>query len=228
MKTKEILVELLDYLEEYERENLSSQSPLNTTDFLGFLNAKYQFKSVKTDSISGSLNEWRDNEYKNGPKTDISILIVMLFRYAKGYIKKALKNSIIKSGDEFSFMITLLTYESMTKMELINMQAMEKTSGNEIINRLIKLGFLHQREDIIDKRSVRISLSEAGKAELFRILPDMKLVSDIVMGNLSQNETNTLAYLLRKLDIYHKDIFDKKRNCTLHEILENQQKIEQK
>lgn len=221
MKTKEILVELLDYLEEYERENLSSEIPLNTTDFLGFLNAKYQFKSVKTDSISGGVNEWRDNDYKNGPKTDISILIVMLFRYAKGYIKKALKNSIIKSGDEFSFMITLLTYESMTKMELINMQAMEKTSGNEIINRLIKHGFLHQREDVNDKRSVRITLSEAGKAELFRILPDMKLVSDIVMGNLSQHETNTLAYLLRKLDVFHKDIFDNKRNCSLNEILGN-------
>ena len=191
MKTKEIFVELLDYLEEYESQGFKDEKSLNTTDFLGFLNAKYEFKSVKRDSISGGVDDWGERDYKNGPKTDISILVVMLFRYAKGYIKKALKDSIIKSGEEFSFMITLLTYESMIKMELINMQAMEKTSGNEIINRLLKLGFLNQREDASDKRSVRISLSEKGKTELFRILPNMKMVSDIVMGNLSQNEINT-------------------------------------
>lgn len=229
MKTKAILVELINYLEEYERDNYSANHPLNTTDFIGFLNAKHEHLSVKRDKISGGMDDWgEENDYENGPKTDISILVVMLFRYVKGYVKKALKNSCIKSADDFSFMITLLTYDSMTKMELVNMQAMEKTSGNEIINRLFRLGLINQREDEKDKRSVRVSISDKGRGELFAVLKDMKMVSEIATGDLSQNEINTLAYLLRKLDIYHKDIFDNKRNLNLNEILKNNLHKEQK
>jgi hypothetical protein len=53
-----------------------------------------------------------------------------MYRYAKGYIKKALQESIIQTPDEFSFLITLMTFESLTKTELINKQVIEKTSGN--------------------------------------------------------------------------------------------------
>ncbi len=220
MKTKKILIELLEYLEKYELENSAISKPLNTSDFIGFLNANHKFKGVKRDSVSGGIDDWRavDN-YTTGTKTDISILVVMLFRYAKGYIKKALKNSKIKSADDFSFLVTLMTYESMTKMQLINIQAMEKTSGNEIINRLVRLGFINQWKDQHDRRSVRIAISEMGRAEMYRILPNMKMVAEIVVGDLSPNEMNTFAYLLRSLDNYHKDIFENKRNSDLQDLI---------
>lgn len=213
------MIELLDYLDVFAKEN-PGDSQLNITDFLGYLNSEHDFRSVKRDSISGGNDEWLgSNNYKNGSYTDISILVVMLFRYAKGYIKKALKNSEIKSADDFSYMITLLTYESMTKIELTNMQVMEKTSGNEIINRLIRLGFIEQSQDNNDKRSVRVKLTDTGQREIFKVLPEMQKVSKIVTGNLSENEINTLAYLLRKLDKYHNDIYNSKKYFELDQLI---------
>lgn len=220
MKTKDILIDILGYLEAYENENTGNSNNLNTTDFLGFVNSHHRLGNVKPDSESGGVEHWVDSEtFQNGVNTDISILIVMMFRYAKGYIKKALKNSRINTADEFSFMATLLTYHSMTKMELTHMQVMEKTSGNEIINRLIKLGFVEQSQDENDKRSVRIKLTDEGRAEILSVLPSMRVVSQIVVGNLTETEINTLGYMLRKLDHFHNDIYQTRRDSDLSQIL---------
>lgn len=225
MKVKNILFDILDYLEAYENENLDNTKNLNTTDFLGFVNSRHQFGNLKRDSISGGEEHWIDSEtFQNGMNTDISILIVMMFRYAKGYIKKALKDSRINSADEFSYMVTLLTYNSMTKMELINMQVMEKTSGNEIINRLIKMGFIEQSQDENDKRSVRIKLTELGRNEILAVLPSMRAVSQIVVGDLSENEINTLGYMLRKLDHFHNDIFHNRKDSDLQELIQKEKR----
>lgn len=218
MKTKEILIELIDYLEKYEQENIKSTTDLNTSDFLGFLNSKFQSQNVKVRELGGNIQEF-ENVESRGPNTDISILIVLLFRYAKGYIKKALKDSRIKTADEFSYLITLMTHESMSKTELIQNQIMEKTSGTDIINRLIKLKLIEQYDDTVDKRSIRIKITLEGRKEILSIIPQMQLVSQIVTGNLNETEKNTLAYMLRKLEIFHNDIFMNKKSAELVELI---------
>lgn len=220
MKSKVILLDLIEHLSAYETDCVQNGLELNTSDFIGYVNSKYKLQSAKRDELSGGVEDWRPEELpEDKPLTDISILVVLLFRYAKGYIKKALKNSEIKTADEFSFLITLLTYESMSKMELINLQIMEKTSGNEIINRLIKYGFVEQDKDTVDKRSVRIKITPSGRAEIIGVLPQMQLVSQIVVGNLKEEEKNSLAFILRKLDHYHNDIFHNSKDCELNELL---------
>ncbi len=218
MKTKEILIELIDYLEKYEQENTKSSANLNTSDFLGFLNSKFQSQNVKVRELGGSADEFNNDESK-GPNTDISILIVLMFRYAKGYIRKALKDSRIKTADEFSYLITLMTHESMSKTELIQNQIMEKTSGTDIINRLIKMKLIEQYDDTVDKRSIRIKITMEGRKEIMSIIPQMQMVSQIVTGNLNETEKNTLAYMLRKLEIFHNDIFMNKKSAELAELI---------
>ena len=44
----------------------------------------------------------------------------------------------------------------ISKSELIQKQVMEKTSGTEIINRMIKMGLIESFNDETDKRSVRV------------------------------------------------------------------------
>ncbi|MFM2290528.1 MAG: hypothetical protein RIS29_341 [Bacteroidota bacterium] len=218
MKTKEILLELIDYLDEYENESAHTDKTLSTSDFLGFLNAKYPTESVRVNELNrGVKTEWQQEP--NGPATDISILISLLFRYAKGYIKKALKDSKINTVDEFSFLITLMTRESMSKTELITHQIMEKTSGTDIINRLLKQGFIDQYDDEDDKRIIRVRITPVGRTELIAILPQMRTVSQIVAGNLTDTEKTTLAYILRKLEVFHNDIFLNKRTADLNELI---------
>ena len=150
---------------------------------------------------------------------DISILIVLMNHYAKWYIKKVLRDSYLQTPDEFSFLITLMTYDSLSKSELITKQVMEKTSGSEVIRRLIKRGLIVESADENDKRSIRVSITKSGREEILRILPLMSKVSEIVVGNLSAEEINTLSYLLKKLDYFHNDIYINKRGHSLSDIL---------
>lgn len=210
MKTKAILKELIDYLSLYEQENIDSGAELNLTDFLGFLNSHHVIQNIKVAELRGNVPSPELIE-QEGSDTDISILIVMMFRYAKGYIKKALKDSKINTADEFSYLITLMTHESLSKTELIVKQVMEKTSGTEIINRLLKFGLVEQFNDEVDKRSVRVMISQQGRLELIKVLPQMNAVSQLVVGNLNAAEKGMLAYMLRKLEHFHNDIFINKK-----------------
>lgn len=218
MKTKNILIQLIEFLSEYENESTQTGAEVNMTDFIGFLNSNYQSENVKSNQIRGQ-EQTPEFTNQDGPATDISILIVLLFRYAKGYIKKALKDSMIKTADEFSFLITLMTYKSLSKTELIQKQVMEKTSGTEIINRLVKLGLITQVADKEDKRSIRVSITPLGRVELLKILPHMQTVSQIVTGNLSETEKSMLAYMLRKLEAFHNDIFLNKKEAELTDLV---------
>jgi DNA-binding MarR family transcriptional regulator len=217
MKTNEILKELIDYLSLYEQEANDVGTQVNFTDFLGFLNSHHVPQNVKVSELRGNFPS-DDLTDRDGPDTDISILIVLMFRYAKGYIKKAMKDSMINTADEFSFLITLMTHESLSKTELIVKQVMEKTSGTEIINRLLKLGMVEQFNDEVDKRSVRVKITLMGRMELVKVLPNMNTVSQIVAGNLNETEKFMLAYMLRKLEHYHNDIFLNKKDAELIEL----------
>lgn len=218
MKTKNVLYELIEFLDQFEQEVEESNVEITMTDFLGFLNSKYKSKNVKTQQLRGDYQGYKYEE-KNGPSTDISILIVLMFRYAKGYIKKALRDSAIKSADEFSFLMTLMTYDSLSKSELIHKQVMEKTSGTEIINRMIKMGLVESFNDEADKRSVRVKMTALGRIEIIKILPEMQKVSKIVTGNLNETEKSAMAYMLRKLEHYHNDIFTNKKDSELEELI---------
>ena len=186
-------------------------------EFIGYLNAKSERQELEMRELSGEANGLLKFEHP-GATRDISILIVLMNRYAKWYIKKVLRDSLLKTPDEFSFLITLMTYDSLSKSELITRQIMEKTSGTEVINRLVKRGMVSENADENDRRSIRVSITKSGREEIIRILPLMAKVTEIVVGDLSAEEINTLSYLLKKLDYFHNDIYLNKKNHPLSDI----------
>lgn len=222
MKTKEILIELIENLEKYENACSIENAIPSTSDFIEFMSLQQNFseKNSKREVLSGGKDDWRlDTSKEADINTDISILVVLLNRYAKGYIKKALAGSDLKSGEDFSFLVTLMTHESLTKIELSKMLVVEKTSGNEIINRLVRLDFIEQAPDEEDRRSTRIKITDYGRSQVLKVLPEMQKVSKIVSGNLDNKEIRTLSYLLRKLDDYHNDIYHNRKNYIIDDLL---------
>lgn len=187
-------------------------------EFLGYLNEKSGSQELAMREISGKKRDWFKDEYRN-TASDISILIVLMNRYAKWYMKKVIRDSQLQTPDEFSFLITLMTYDSLSKSELITKQVMEKTSGTEVIRRLIKRGLIAESADNTDKRSIRVSITKSGRDEILRLLPLMSKVTKIVVGNLNAEEINTLSYLLKKLDYFHNNIYTNKKGQSFNEIL---------
>lgn len=217
MKKSELLTTIINYFFSYDAER-GDQGEYSISEFIGYLNSKTVAKKLKMRKMSGENNQWFKDEYRS-TSIDISILIVLMYHYAKGYLKEALRDSSLQTPDEFPFLITLMTYDNLTKSELIAKQVMEKTSGSEVIRRLIKRGFIVETADEKDKRSVRVSITKTGREEVLRMLPLMGRVSEIVVGNLSTHEINTLSYLLKKLDYFHNDIYVSRKERPLSEIL---------
>jgi len=217
MKKSEILTTLINRFFAFDAER-GNREEYSIDEFIGYLNAKSGSPELVMREISGENKEWYNDEYRN-TASDISILIVLMNHYAKWYIKKVLRESHLQTPEEFSFLITLMTYDSLSKSELITKQVMEKTSGSEVIRRLIKRGLMAESPDENDKRSVRVSITKSGREEILRLLPQMSDVTKIVEGNLTSEEINTLSYILKKLDYFHNDIYMNMRSASVKDIV---------
>lgn len=225
MKKHEILKKIIDHFFEYD-SIVENQEDYSLEEFIGYLNSRIKPGNAQMRKIEGNENNWIRDEFRT-QASEISVLIALMFRYAKGYIKKALKDSILQTADEFSFLITLMTFESLTKSELIAKQVIEKTSGTEIIRRLANHGLIVEFPGNKDKRNRLVSITDKGRNEILSVLPMMSRVSDIVVGNLSDEEINTLAYLLKKLDHFHNDIYVNKRKMSIDDLLNNRNYVVQ-
>jgi len=217
MTRNEIIIKVLNHFFEFENQN-GTRADFSLSEFVGYLNKNTGRGSLEMRNISGEL---RDSvpEYTNKTLSDISILIVLLNRYARGYLRQAMQGSLLHNPDEFAFLITLMTFRSLRKSELIKRQVMEKTTGTEIIRRLIDKGMIKERADRNDGRGKLISITNHGRDEIIRILPLMSDVSEIIAGNLNNEEVNTLSYLLKKLDHFHNNLYLNNKEMSLNDIL---------
>jgi DNA-binding MarR family transcriptional regulator len=219
-----LLKEVLDQLEAFE-DAQKDQSTVNLTEFTAYLanNNMKQFESEILDAGDKSAAERDDRLSLHDTPTNldsiIGQLIVFMNRYSKQYTKKALKNSDIKTIDEFSYLAMLLTFGQLSKIDLINKNIQEKTTGIETINRLLKNDLLHQEENPNDKRSQLLSLTQKGKTVLYSVFENMQKVSSIVTGNLTTLEKIQLAHLLKKLDNYHNEIYLQRMDESLDQLV---------
>ncbi|PTS94451.1 hypothetical protein DBR11_23360 [Pedobacter sp. HMWF019] len=215
MGKKEILQDLVEYLFEFDQQ-FPGENGYTMADFVGYLNVRHGSQLSENRNLAGTEEQWvKENQDDH---TEVSRLLVFIYRYAVVYFKKALRDSNINTLDEFSFLIVLMTYSSLSKTELINKLIMEKTSGVEVIKRLLKHGLIEEFDHPSDKRSVLVAITAKGKKEVAELLPQMGLVGSVVVGNLTAVETSSLSFLLRKLDYHHHDIFLNYRNLSLEEL----------
>lgn len=217
MKTKKILLKVLDEIEEFEKLSLD----ITFENFLAHLNNKNNdlVTSNKVVSQKEDVNELQT--FKNNNSRDITVLITFMFKYAKNYLKKALEDTLISTPDEFAFLITMMRNDSLSKTELINSLVTEKTSGTETIKRLLKKGLLKEFKSNNDRKSVHVKITEEGKKCIIYLLPSIDKVTKIISGNLTEYEINTLSKILLKLDTFHNKIYLQKRNITIDEIYDN-------
>jgi DNA-binding MarR family transcriptional regulator len=98
----------------------------------------------------------------------------------------------------------------LSKTELISHNLQEKTSGTEVIRRLIAAGLVRQWDDVKDKRSKHIAITDEGKELLYKVFVHTNYVGKIITGRLTIAEKFTLQYLLQKLETFHLEHYEKK------------------
>lgn len=202
-----IIKQILDHLEDFEKlpHNEHGASMENFVDYLSY--------SVNKPETAIEVTE---EELLN---VSLSRTIAHLYRFAKSYTKIALESSPLTTVDDFLYLGKVMELGHCTKTELIDYNVHEKTSGMEIIKRLLKNGFLAQEDDPDDGRSKRLTMTPSGKNEFFAALESMKKSANLVGGPLQTVEKLHLMHLMQKLHDFHKPLFAEK-NVSLDELLE--------
>ena len=192
MKSKRLLTELLDYIELFE-QSFPNDEELSMKSFLIFV------QSMQEGAEASSTSAIRPNM---GQQREVSIArhLSLLHRYSKGYIKRALMASdLLQSEEEYSYLASLMSGKSQTKTELNALNAMEKTSGAEIIRRLVAKGLAEERPDERDRRSVLVTITPQGRAELMKVFPQLHTAALLLSAPLQEQQQATLDFLLHYL-----------------------------
>lgn len=83
------------------------------------------------------------------------------------------------------------------------------------VGRLIRKGLLDKRQDLVDRRSVLVSLSSAGEAAIHEIAPVVRRINDLLFENISEAELSAVAGVLRELTINADRVFAQVRRGDL-------------
>lgn len=205
----ELMKSLLDYIDLYEEEVDNA----NIEEFSVFLKDRVFGSKKYKDSASFSKEDYQD--YKSYAEVEFSTGLTTLFRFAKIYIKKAFADRSFKTLDEFGFLASLLREGSLLKSELIQKHLLEISSGSEILKRLIKQGLIYEFADKNDRRAKRVALTDLGRKEILSAFEQMHMVSEIIIGTLTEKELKETLAVFQKLTYFHWRIHEKDKNTDL-------------
>lgn len=204
------MMELLEYVDLFEQVAPGAED-MTIEGFLAFAN------SLHLDRASQRRYTDRAPQMT---AVEIARNLSLLHRYSRAYIKSALSASKhLQTEEEYTYLVTLMAHPRLTKTELHTLNGMEKTSGAEIIRRLKKYGLLCETPDDRDKRSVCVSITPEGRAELMKVFPRLRTAADIVSAPLQADQQNSLLFLLRHLCVRHAAVARHRTSCSLEEIL---------
>ncbi len=190
--------ELIALTEEFEKE--FTDNKVNIANFSVWLSKKVaKNQQHGLDSI-----DWEGKLNGRSAESVINTSIIHLYKYAKVYSKIAIADSPFSTIEDVIFLINLLHLGSMSKTQLIELNIHEKSTGIQIINRLLAANFITEVVDEKDKRSKQISISEVGKHILNQHMDKIREASKQVVGNLTSTEKHQLIQLLQKLEVFHK------------------------
>lgn len=205
-----LLQEILVLVEKFE----------NHTGYGSYINdfEEWIYENRTKSAHKSTDPEWEGKAAGRSPESVINTLIVHMNRYARSYSKSAIAGSDFSTQEEFIYLINLRAFGAMSKMQLIKKNVQEKPVGMQIINRLLKQGWVEQSDSKEDKRSKVLSITLSGELALEQQMYKIRAASEIVTGDLTYAEKMELIRLLNKLEDFHNPIYCK--NLSPEEMLE--------
>lgn len=203
----EFIRKLMDLVEDYEMAGGQTEE-FDQEDFSSWLLTRQERKvSVTTANPGPPVNGL------------IAMYISFMARYAQFYSRRVFRDSAIYSDDDWGVLISLYPYQKMKKTEVIRGCIMEKSSGNEVLKRMLKQGLLQEELHPNDRRSKLVELTAAGRQAFESVQSGIAGLASVVVGDLAENEKLQLLELLNKLHRYHKPIFEEANDQEIEQML---------
>jgi DNA-binding MarR family transcriptional regulator len=193
----DLITELVTLVKVYDKESGHKNQDVHL--FGQWLNEYCQ----KQGQLSILEPEWEGKSKGRSADSVINTSLVHLYRYAKLHAKAAIVNTSFSTPDDFIYLISLVSFGSMTKTALIKLNVHEKSAGIQIINRLISSGLVEQATTDSDKRNRMIHITAKGTQLLTESMQNIKKASSNVTEPLLHHEKMELIRLLLKMENFH-------------------------
>lgn len=130
-----------------------------------------------------------------------------LSRYVKAYVKPLLHESGLTNPDEFSFLSLIDQMHRPTKREVCIANVTELSTGQDIIRRLLRAGWVQEQPDERDARAKRLLTTEKGKELLQAVYLKLANLEQKVMADVSLADKKEFLRVLKYLNNYHFQVY---------------------
>ncbi len=209
MKTKKLLLELIELLESFEATVVNAE----TMGLDAFLTYVLSLRINSQEQLGPARTAYSD-------EATIAQMLSLLYRISRTYTKKALQGSKLHSEEEYTYLVSLLSAGLVSKTELNQRNALERTTGNEMIRRLQRSGFVRVQEDSRDKRQKLVEITAEGRAELMKVFPPLKSVATLLSSGLDDGQKLYLKNLLKQMTNEHLEKLKELRDAPLSDYLD--------
>jgi DNA-binding MarR family transcriptional regulator len=134
------------------------------------------------------------------------------------YMKIALKDTSVKTLENFTFLASLHVHGECRKSEIINYAMIEFSTGIEILNRMIKSGMIKERIDPQDKRGRLLSLTEEGKKNLYACFKRNSMAKEILLQDVSEEDKKVCVLVLEPIHTRHAALSMANRSKSIEEV----------
>ncbi|WP_350286937.1 winged helix DNA-binding protein [uncultured Croceitalea sp.] len=195
MRIEELIKYLVDSAIAYDSDHASNE--LDVRSFASWL-----LQQQKVSPTEGILNQDVFDIDQ-----ELTAQLGRMGRYVHSYLKIALDKTPFITDMDFAFTAILHQYGPLSKSALIKEMVYEKSSGMEVIKRLLRLNLIEQYPNPEDKRSKLLKLTESGFKAIYEAYSAAGIAAKIAAGPLLDSEKFILFDTIKKLDFFHKKIY---------------------
>ena len=164
--------------------------------------------------LQNKLKKQHENEKMHVPgqymvsqNMAIGFLLGNVMAYAEIWIKATFRNLPIQHFHDFGTLKFIEEKRNPTKKEVAEDSLLEQSSCFEAIKRMTKSGLLKDQEDKKDKRVRRVSLTAKGKKVIEDAMQQAYHLSELLVGDLTEEEKEGFIKVLQKLGSFHEDLY---------------------
>jgi DNA-binding MarR family transcriptional regulator len=146
------------------------------------------------------------NQLFNGvmvpPRPDMALakLLGRIMGVYSVFADEAARSLGMKRAWEFYFLNYIAQMNNPKKTEVISQHICELSTGLSILESLKASGYIEEKEDPDDKRSRRLTITQAGTGILFKCYQQFGQVGEIMFGHVSPEDLQLCIQLIQSVD----------------------------
>ncbi len=132
------------------------------------------------------------------------ILLGRIQRFIHLENKPKLKEAGLDNADDFNLLATLYFKKDITKGQLMRQSLIEPATGTEILKRMKRAGWVDEKPNPLDGRSLLVTLTQEGRMLTENCFLHLKKINSMLTA-LDFQDLMSLITILEKLDNFHSE-----------------------